>query len=120
MPVGPSSWSITAETARWLDCLKLGEIEVDNRLQRLGCDLIMLATGYDGQAEAARRIPGDEVGDRMGPLAVSTKKVSCGACGDRPGSPGFGSLPADWRSEYINRLPASAWPARLALQLRLL
>jgi hypothetical protein len=30
-------------------------------------DLIMLATGYEGQA-AARRLLGDEVGDRMGPV----------------------------------------------------
>jgi putative flavoprotein involved in K+ transport len=29
-------------------------------------DLIVLATGYEGQAEAARRILGDAVGDRMG------------------------------------------------------
>jgi len=31
-------------------------------------DLIVLATGYEGQAAAARRILGDEVGDRMGPV----------------------------------------------------
>jgi hypothetical protein len=31
-------------------------------------DLILLATGYEGQAPAARRILGDEVGDRMGPI----------------------------------------------------
>jgi hypothetical protein len=31
-------------------------------------DLIMLATGYEGQAAAARRLLGDEVGDRMGPV----------------------------------------------------
>ncbi|WP_207540881.1 flavin-containing monooxygenase [Sabulicella rubraurantiaca] len=31
-------------------------------------DLIVLATGYEGQAEAARRILGDAVGDRIGPV----------------------------------------------------
>jgi putative flavoprotein involved in K+ transport len=31
-------------------------------------DLIVLATGYEGQAAAARRILGDAVGDRMGPV----------------------------------------------------
>ncbi len=31
-------------------------------------DLIVLATGYEGQVAAARRILGDEVGDRMGPV----------------------------------------------------
>jgi cation diffusion facilitator CzcD-associated flavoprotein CzcO len=31
-------------------------------------DLIVLATGYEGQAAAARRILGDDVGDRMGPI----------------------------------------------------
>jgi hypothetical protein len=31
-------------------------------------DLIVLATGYEGQAAAARRILGDEVGDRTGPV----------------------------------------------------
>ena len=31
-------------------------------------DLIVLATGYEGQAASARRIFGDEVGDRMGPV----------------------------------------------------
>jgi hypothetical protein len=32
MLVGPSGWSITAETAWRFDRLKLGEIEIDNRL----------------------------------------------------------------------------------------
>ncbi len=31
-------------------------------------DLIVLATGYEGQAAAARRLLGDAVGDRMGPV----------------------------------------------------
>jgi cation diffusion facilitator CzcD-associated flavoprotein CzcO len=31
-------------------------------------DLIVLATGYEGQAAAARRILGDDVGDRIGPV----------------------------------------------------
>jgi putative flavoprotein involved in K+ transport len=31
-------------------------------------DLIVLATGYEGQAAAARRLLGDDVGDRMGPI----------------------------------------------------
>ncbi len=31
-------------------------------------DLIVLATGYEGQAAAARRILGEAVGDRMGPV----------------------------------------------------
>ena len=31
-------------------------------------DLIVLATGYEGQAAEARRILGDDVGDRMGPV----------------------------------------------------
>ncbi len=31
-------------------------------------DLIVLATGYEGQAAAARRILGDTVGDQMGPI----------------------------------------------------
>ena len=31
-------------------------------------DLIVLATGYEGQAAAARRILGEAVGDRMGPI----------------------------------------------------
>ncbi|MEJ0017366.1 MAG: NAD(P)/FAD-dependent oxidoreductase [Acetobacteraceae bacterium] len=31
-------------------------------------DLIVLATGYEGQAESARRLLGDAVGDRMGPV----------------------------------------------------
>jgi cation diffusion facilitator CzcD-associated flavoprotein CzcO len=31
-------------------------------------DLIVLATGYEGQAAAARRLLGDEVGERIGPV----------------------------------------------------
>ena len=31
-------------------------------------DLIVLATGYEGQAAAARRLLGGEVGDRTGPV----------------------------------------------------
>jgi len=31
-------------------------------------DLIVLATGYEGQAAAARRLLGDAVGDRIGPV----------------------------------------------------
>src|ERR1019366_9099434 len=42
MPYGPSRCSITAEAARWLDRLKLGEIEIDNRPQGLRESTVLL------------------------------------------------------------------------------
>ena len=44
-------------------------------------DLIVLATGYEGQAAAARRILGDAVGERMGPVWGFDGEGELMACG---------------------------------------
>jgi putative flavoprotein involved in K+ transport len=50
----------------------IAQFELDGVVMKDGsrrpADLIVLATGYEGQAAAARRILGDVVGDRMGPI----------------------------------------------------
>ncbi len=43
-----------------------GALMKDGRVKQ--ADLIVLATGYEGQAAAARRILGDAVGERIGPV----------------------------------------------------
>jgi len=43
-----------------------GAVMKDGRVKQ--ADLIVLATGYEGQAAAARRLLGDAVGDRTGPV----------------------------------------------------
>jgi hypothetical protein len=42
--------------------LQLGDGKV------IDCDLVVLATGYENQQEAVRRLLGDEVADRIGPI----------------------------------------------------
>ncbi len=98
----------------WSSCPDIERFGPDGAAMKDGpvkpADLIVLATGYEGQAGAARRILGDEVGDRVGRVWAATRKVSCRACRGPPGRRGFRSTPAGWPS-------AASFREVLALQI---
>ena len=66
-------------------------------------DLIVLATGYEGQAAAARRILGDAVGDRIGPVWGFDEEGELHGMWRPTGSRGCGSMPGGWRSAASSR-----------------
>jgi hypothetical protein len=67
LPVGPSGWSITAETPWRFDRLKLREIELDNRLLRPGRGAISLIVRQYLQPRGILRLEVRQRGDRVIP-----------------------------------------------------
>jgi cation diffusion facilitator CzcD-associated flavoprotein CzcO len=55
----------------------------------IGCDLVVLATGYEDQRESIRRFLGDEVADRIGPIWGHDDEGFMNGMWNRTGQPGL-------------------------------
>jgi hypothetical protein len=67
MPVRSSRWSITPETTRWFDRLKLAEIKLNNRLQGLGQSAVLLVLWQRFQPGGILSLQLRQRGDRVIP-----------------------------------------------------
>ncbi|MDQ1749781.1 MAG: hypothetical protein QOE71_837 [Pseudonocardiales bacterium] len=60
-----------------------------NNGEQLDCDLVVLATGYENQQELVRRLLGDEVADRVGPIWGFDENYELRNMWRRTNQPGF-------------------------------
>jgi hypothetical protein len=58
----------------------------------LAADLIVLATGYKGQEYLVRKLFGDDVADRVGPICGFGDEQGCATCSPAPLSLASGLL----------------------------
>jgi cation diffusion facilitator CzcD-associated flavoprotein CzcO len=90
--------------------------------ETIGADLVVLATGYKNLQEGIRRLLGDEIADRVGPVWASTSTTPCGTGISAPINPGSGSwadhcstaasTPSSWPSRFVPRSRGSSHRAR--------
>jgi len=71
--------------------------------ETLAADLIVLATGYKPQEHLVRKLFGEQVTDRVGPIWGSARGKNCATCIPGPASAASGSSPAAWRSAGSTR-----------------
>ena len=57
--------------------------------ETLAADLIVLATGYKGQEHLVRKLFGDDVADRVGPIWGFGEDRNCATCTRAPAQPGL-------------------------------
>jgi len=76
--------------------------------ETIAADLIVLATGYKGQQHLVRKLFGDHVADRVGPIWDFGENQNCATCTPAPRSRASGSSQEASRKAASTRISGAA------------